>query len=98
MVHRVQETIISTEITGKNRAMVSLKRKKKRKKVRYHTVKLKLTTAQKRSLMNYCKARKTTPTRLIKKMIRPFIQKYADKVPEEFFVTENQLQLFDREN
>ena len=71
------------------------KRKKRRKKVRYHTVKLKLTTAQKRSLMNYCQARKTTPTKLIKKMIRPFIQKYAVKVPDELYVTENQLELFE---
>lgn len=72
-------------------------RKKRRKKVRYHTVKLKLTAAQKRSLMNYCHARKTTPTKLIKKMIRPFIQKYAQKVPEELYVTENQLELFEQD-
>ena len=75
--------------------MTISKRKKRRKKVRYHTVKLKLTTAQKRSLMNYCKARKTTPTRLIKKMIRPFIQKYSESVPDELYVTENQLDLFE---
>jgi len=73
------------------------KRRKRRKKVRYHTVKLKLTSAQRKSLLNYCEARKTTPTRLIKKMIRPFISHYAVKVPEELYVTENQLQLFDQE-
>jgi hypothetical protein len=73
------------------------KRRKRRKKVRYHTLKLKLTTSQRKSLMNYCAARKTTPTRLIKKMIRPFIQKYAERVPDELYVTENQLQLFDQE-
>ena len=73
------------------------KRRKKRKKVRYSTVKLKLTAAQKRSLMNYCQARKTTPTRLIKKMIRPFIQNYHKEVPDELFVTENQLQLFEQD-
>jgi hypothetical protein len=73
------------------------KRRKRRKKVRYHTIKLKLTTSQRKSLLNYCEARKTTPNRLIKKMIRRFIEKYADKVPEELYVTENQLQLFDQE-
>lgn len=60
-------------------------------------MKLKLTSAQKKSLTNYCHARKTTPTRLIKKMIRPFIQKYSERVPEELYVTENQLELFQRE-
>jgi hypothetical protein len=75
--------------------MPGIKRKRRRKKVRYHTIKLKLTTAQRRSLMNYCKARKTTPTRLIKKMIRPFIQNYSKEVPEELYVTENQLDLFE---
>jgi hypothetical protein len=72
-------------------------RKKKRKKVRYTTIKLKLTSSQKKSLMNYCKARKTTPTRLIKKMIRPFIQNYKKDVPEELFITENQLELFEQD-
>lgn len=60
-------------------------------------MKLKLTASQKRSLMNYCQARKTTPTRLIKKMIRPFIQNYQKEVPDELFVTENQLQLFEQD-
>jgi hypothetical protein len=73
------------------------KRKKRRKKVRYHTIKLKLTSAQRQSLLNYCEARKTTPTKLIKKMIRPFIQKYSKNVPEEMYVTENQLELFEQD-
>ena len=75
--------------------MIRARRRKKRKKVRYYTVKLKLTSRQKKSLMNYCEARKTTPTKLIKKMIRPFIQNYAREVPEELFKTENQLDLFE---
>jgi len=73
------------------------RRKKKRKKVRYSTVTIKLTMAQKRSLMNYSKARQTTPTKLIKKMIRPFIQNYKKDVPAELFVTENQLELFEQD-
>jgi hypothetical protein len=47
-------------------------RKKRRKKVRYREVRLKLTKNQQKSLDNYCKARRTTRTKLIKKMIRPF--------------------------
>lgn len=49
---------------------------------------------QKRSLLNYCHARKTTPNKLIKKMIRPYISNYSVEVPEEYYITENQLDLF----
>ena len=50
---------------------------------------------QKRSLMNYCRARKTTPIKLIKKSIRRYIENFASEVPEELFFTQNQLDLFD---
>lgn len=76
---------------------VSSRKKKKRKKVRYHTIQLKVTAGQKKSLMNYCNARKTTPTKLIKKMIKPFLQNYSKNVPAELFATENQLNLFESE-
>ncbi len=49
---------------------------------------------QKRSLINYCHARQTTPNKLIKKMIRKYISNFAEDVPEEYYVTENQLDLF----
>jgi len=70
-------------------------KKKKRKKVRYSEIRIKLSSRQKRSLQNYCRARRTTPTKLIKKMIRPYITNYAVDVPEEYYATENQLDLFD---
>lgn len=69
-------------------------RKKKRKKVKYREISFRLTAGQKKSLQNYCRARKTTPTKLIKKMIRPYISNYADSVPEEYYITEKQLDLF----
>ncbi len=72
-------------------------RKKRRKKVRFTEVSLKLTKNQQRSLDNYCKARRTTPNKLIKKMIRRFLTNYAKEVPEESFVTANQLDLFGEE-
>lgn len=56
-----------------------------------------LTARQKKSLVNYCAARKTTPTKLIKKMIRPYIENFDSKVPEELYVTENQLDLFEED-
>jgi hypothetical protein len=69
-------------------------RKKKRKKIRYSELRIKLSAKQKKSLVNYCHARKTTPNKLIKKMIRPYISNYAVDVPEEYYITENQLDLF----
>ena len=69
-------------------------RSRKRKKVRYSELRIRLSYKQKRSLINYCHARKTTPNKLIKKMIRPYISNFADDVPEEYYATENQLDLF----
>ena len=69
-------------------------RKKTRKKVRYSELRIKLSAKQKKSLINYCYARKTTPNKLIKKMIRPYISNYDVDVPEEYYITENQLDLF----
>ena len=72
-------------------------RKKKRKKVKFKAITFKLSPRQKRSLINYCEARKTTPNKLIKKAIRRYIQFYASDVPAEYFVTENQLDLFEED-
>lgn len=69
-------------------------KKKKRKKVRYSEVRIKLSAKQKKSLLNYCHARRTTPNKLIKKMIRPYISNYSEEVPEEYYITEKQLDLF----
>jgi len=47
-----------------------------------------------KSLKNYCKARKTTPIKLIKKNIRTYIESYADHVPDKYYVSHNQLEIF----
>lgn len=70
-------------------------RKTRRKKTRYTKITLKLSTRQKQSLMNYCRARQTTPNKLIKKSIRRYINGFDKSVPEEFYTTENQLDLFE---
>ena len=70
-------------------------RKKKRKKIRYSKITIKLSAKQKRSLINYCKARKTTPNKLIKKSIGRFINGFDKQVPEEYFNHHKQLDLFD---
>lgn len=58
---------------------------------------LKLSPKQSRSLENYCKARHTTPGRLIKKVIRPYLAGYDKSVPEEYYVSERQLDLFEEQ-
>jgi len=74
------------------------KRKKSRKRVKYRESSLKLSKNQQRSLVNYCTARRTTPTKLIKKMIRPFLSNYSKEVPEDIYVTANQLDLFGQDH
>lgn len=74
---------------------MAARRKRKPKPLVFKTISFKLTVRQRKSLRNYCKARKTTPTKLIKKMIRPYIEHYAVSVPDECYVTENQLDLFE---
>ena len=71
------------------------KKKSRRRSYRYHAVTFKLTSGQYKSLKNYCKARKTTPIKLIKKSIERFISHYEYEVPAELYLTENQLDLFE---
>ncbi|MBM3435442.1 MAG: hypothetical protein FJY07_04385 [Bacteroidetes bacterium] len=78
--------------------MPVIRKKKHRKKVRYSKIVIKLSAKQKKSLVNYCKARKTTPAKLIKKSIRRFINGFDKEVPLEYYATENQLQLFNENN
>jgi len=69
-------------------------KKKKKKTIKYKSIIFKLSSTQKKSLQNYCKARKTTPTKLMKKLLKPFLQNYSEKVPEEYYVSERQLDMF----
>lgn len=73
------------------------KRKSRRRNYKYHAVTFKLTAGQYKSLKNYCKARKTTPIKLIKRSIERFTSHYEYEVPAELYLTENQLNLFDLE-
>ena len=77
---------------------MSVSRNKKKSRLRnykYHAVTFKLTAGQYKSLKNYCKARKTTPIKLIKRSIERFTSHYEYEVPTELYLTENQLNLFD---
>ena len=64
------------------------------KRKKYKTISFKLSPRQMKSLKNYCKARKTTPIKLIKKNIRTYIESYADHVPDKYYVSHNQLEIF----
>lgn len=66
---------------------------RKRKKI-YKVVKFKLSKKQYTSLQNYCKARKTTPTKLIKKSIGYYTENFSKVVPPRFYATANQLDMF----
>ncbi len=67
------------------------------KRKKYKTITFKLSARQMKSLKNYCRARKTTPIKLIKKNIRTYTESFADHVPERFFATHNQLDIFSNE-
>lgn len=69
-------------------------KKRRHRNYKYHAVTFKLSAGQYRSLRNYCKARKTTPIKLIKKNIERFITAYEYEVPQDLYLTENQLDLF----
>lgn len=70
-----------------------MKKPKKRKAVKYKTIKLKVSARQKRSLENYCNSRGVTPVKMIKMSIRPLLQNYCFSVPPPP-VSPRQLELF----
>jgi len=70
------------------------KAKKKRKPIRYKSLTITLTARQKRSLERFAKSRRTTPTKLIKKAIRPLLDNYADLEVTSNNEKVNQLKLF----
>jgi len=69
--------------------------KSRRKKHKYKVVCFKLSAKQMKSLKNYCRARKTTPTKLIKKSIRYYTENFSQEVSQKYYVTSNQLDIFD---
>ncbi len=71
---------------------------KKRKPIRYKSITIKLTTTQKRSLERFARSRRTTPNKIIKKAIRPFLENYADLEVNMNNEKIKQLQLFEKDN
>lgn len=73
------------------------KKSKKRKPVKFKTIRIKVSSKQKRSLENFCKSRRTTPNKVIKKAIRPLLENYVDAVPPRNNEKVKQLVLFPSE-
>jgi hypothetical protein len=74
-----------------------MNKKKKKKAVRFKKVTITISSRQKKSLMNFCKSRKSTPNKIIKKAIRPLLENYTDLEVHYSDVKHNQLQLFNME-
>ena len=57
-----------------------------------------LSDRQMKSFKNYCKARGTTPNKLLKKSIRGYTESFRISVPEKYHVQHNQLDLFNKDS
>jgi len=73
-----------------------VKRKKKRKPLKFKPVVFKLTLRQKKSLETHCKERNLTMIKLIKKSIHDFLTLQPHQ-PVEYEVSPNQLDLFENQ-
>jgi len=73
------------------------KKNKKRKPTRFKTIKIKVSAKQKKSLENFCKSRRTTPNKIIKKAIRPLLDNYVNAIPTKSNEKVKQLALFSSE-
>ena len=69
-------------------------KKKKKKGVKFKQVTITISSRQKKSLMNFCKSRKITPSKVIKKAIRPMLENYHTLEVNHTSVKPNQLELF----
>ena len=74
-----------------------MSKKKKKKTVKYKAVTITISARQKKSLMNFCKSRKSTPNKIIKNAIRPLLENYHDLEVNYASAKANQLQLFSME-
>lgn len=71
-----------------------MSKKKKKKAVKYKQVTITISSRQKKSLMNFCKSRKSTPNKVIKNAIRPLLENYHALEVNHSSVKPNQLELF----
>jgi len=77
--------------------MSKKKAKKARKPLKFKTITIKVTARQKKSLVNFCKSRRSTPNKIIKKAIRPLLQNYDNLEVHSSYKKVSQLELFTHE-
>ncbi len=70
------------------------KKNKKRKAIRFRKLTFKLTSGQMASLEAYCRRHATTPVKVIKQRLSPFL-KLPNNLKKESTVHPQQLQIFD---
>lgn len=70
------------------------KKKKAKRRLKSKAVTIILSGQQMLSLKNYCKLHKTTPNKVIKARISPFVSAKFRQIAEERFTPPNQLDLF----
>ena len=76
---------------------MSAVRKKKKRKIKYKKFEFKLSEKQKKIIDKFCHAKKVSPNKMMKTAIRDYITRFAGSLPEEDYISENQLKLFDVE-
>ncbi len=79
------------------RSSRKMAKKKKKKTVKFKQVTITVSARQKKSLMNFCKSRKSTPNKIIKKAIRPLLENYHDLEVNHISIKPSQLELFNLE-
>lgn len=67
----------------------------KKRKIKYKKFAFKLSEKQKSIIDRFCRAKKVSHNKMIKTAIKEYIRKFADSLPEEDYISENQLKLFD---
>jgi hypothetical protein len=87
---------------GKPAIMPAVKRKKtaskKKRKIRFRKVVMKMTESQKKKIDRYCMFHQTTFKKMVKVAIAEYIENHGGEVAEDEPVSRNQLKLFDPED
>jgi hypothetical protein len=69
---------------------------KKRRKVKFRKLLIKISDKQQKLMDRYCKAFHLTPNKLMRQALREYMERNAHRIPDEPDpVSKNQLKLFD---
>jgi hypothetical protein len=76
--------------------MATLKRKKKRKKIKYRKFQFKISDIQKKKLDDYCRYHRISLNKLFRKSLREYMENHYD-LPDKAIIHKNQMSIFDLE-